>query len=284
MAPGSPFIIIGMHRSGTSLVSRFLERLGVFMGWRKDPNNEALLLTELNEWIFRQAGASWDHPQSVDCLLQAKDLRSAVTALVSGTLNTPRALRYLGYRNYLRWRTPFAMTEPWGWKDPRNTVTLPIWLELFPGARVIHVRRHGVDVAHSLRERRNQEMQKVGTPNPKPGWRASLVWVIPEIPGLAFCHSLEKAFQLWEWYLEAAETHIKSSEISAIDVRYEDLLANPTDGFKRIAEFCELSPDRALLRKAAAEIDSGRAFAFRGHPQLERFAEEKSDTLERFGY
>lgn len=273
-----------MHRSGTSLVCSFLERLGVFMGWRQDDNNEALVFLELNEWILRQCGASWDHPEGVNALLQTEDLRSVVGAFVSQELHTPRALRYLGYRNYLRWRTPFAMTQPWGWKDPRNTLTLPIWLDLFPNARVIHVVRHGVDVAYSLRERRNRVMQSVGIPHPTPGLRAGLFLTLPEIPGLAFCSSLEEAFQLWEWYLEAAASHIKAAGISAIEVQYEDLLAKPYDVFMKLADYCDLSLNKELDQEAAAQLDVGRAFAFRDDPQLEAFAGNKAESLKRFGY
>ncbi|MBW1793701.1 MAG: sulfotransferase [Deltaproteobacteria bacterium] len=38
----------------------------------------------------------------------------------------------------------------WGWKDPRTTLTLPLWLKLFPKARIIHVIRNGIDSALSL--------------------------------------------------------------------------------------------------------------------------------------
>ncbi len=32
--------------------------------------------------------------------------------------------------------------KAWGWKDPRNTFTLPMWLSIFPKARVLHVLRN----------------------------------------------------------------------------------------------------------------------------------------------
>ena len=40
----SPIIIIGMHRSGTTMLSRQLEALGVFMGNKKDQQPRGLLL------------------------------------------------------------------------------------------------------------------------------------------------------------------------------------------------------------------------------------------------
>jgi hypothetical protein len=48
----------------------------------------------------------------------------------------------------------------WGWKDPRNSITLPVWLKLFPDARVIHIVRNGVDVAESLYRRQQRGFQE----------------------------------------------------------------------------------------------------------------------------
>ena len=38
----NPIIIIGMHRSGTSMLSKILEYSDIFLGNNKDINNEAL--------------------------------------------------------------------------------------------------------------------------------------------------------------------------------------------------------------------------------------------------
>ena len=57
-----PVIIIGMHRSGTTLLSKLLENAGIFMGNKKEINNEALFFLKFNEYIFKQASASWDSP------------------------------------------------------------------------------------------------------------------------------------------------------------------------------------------------------------------------------
>ena len=40
-----PIVIIGMHRSGTSIVTRMLEQLGLFVGKKKDMNHEALFFS-----------------------------------------------------------------------------------------------------------------------------------------------------------------------------------------------------------------------------------------------
>jgi len=40
-----PIVIIGMHRSGTSIVTRMLGQLGLFVGKKKDMNHEALFFS-----------------------------------------------------------------------------------------------------------------------------------------------------------------------------------------------------------------------------------------------
>ncbi len=47
-----PIIISGMHRSGTSLLSRIIEKTGVFLGKYKQRNNESLYFLQLNRYIM----------------------------------------------------------------------------------------------------------------------------------------------------------------------------------------------------------------------------------------
>ena len=49
-----------MHRSGTSLVSRILDQSGVMMGKDLQEDHESLFFIGLNEWIYENAGASWE--------------------------------------------------------------------------------------------------------------------------------------------------------------------------------------------------------------------------------
>ena len=40
--------------------------------------------------------------------------------------------------------------EPWGQKDPRNSITADAWLALFPNARLINIVRDPMDVLGTL--------------------------------------------------------------------------------------------------------------------------------------
>ena len=41
----------------------------------------------------------------------------------------------------------------WGWKDPRNSLTLPFWQELLPNLKTLIIVRNPLEVAYSMRER-----------------------------------------------------------------------------------------------------------------------------------
>lgn len=127
-----PVIIIGMHRSGTSMLARLLEALGLFVGWKKTGTHEALLFQQLNKWLLRQCSGGLENPAAIRYLLEDKEVRALVTDLIRSTMKTPRATSFLGWMRYLRYRTPANLDVPWGWKGPRNTYTLPIWLDVFP--------------------------------------------------------------------------------------------------------------------------------------------------------
>ena len=60
----SPIIIAGMHRSGTSLLSKKLSEMNVFMGYYQDINNESLFFQRLNRWMMSYLQSSWDNPKS----------------------------------------------------------------------------------------------------------------------------------------------------------------------------------------------------------------------------
>ena len=43
------------------MLSKVLEELGTFIGWRKERNNESLFFLGFNNWILKQANAAWDN-------------------------------------------------------------------------------------------------------------------------------------------------------------------------------------------------------------------------------
>src|SRR5947208_12399562 len=47
----------------------------------------------------------------------------------------------------------FDSARVWGWKDPRNSLTLPFWQDLLQGLKTLIVVRNPLEVAYSMRER-----------------------------------------------------------------------------------------------------------------------------------
>jgi hypothetical protein len=279
-----PIVLIGMHRSGTSVVSRLLEGLGLFVGKKKDENNEAMFFLDLNNWLLRQSGASWDHPEPVRHLLTNPRARALTVDYMSHLIKTPPVAAYMGWRRFLRYRTPSRLNVPWGWKDPRNTYTLPFWLDLFPEARVISVRRHGVDVAGSLRVREDKTLNLAEALHER---RRRLYALHPKRGGFMDsprCASMEGGFSLWEAYITEAQGHVERLGDQAMELRYEDLLTEPGPALASLARFCGLPTTDSAIADVSRKLRKDRAYAYLNRPELREFAERVAGRLAAKGY
>ncbi len=140
-----PVAIVGMHRSGTSLLAHMLHRSGLYLGPQDrllgpSPDNlegywEHAGFHRLNEAVLAEFGGGWDAPPVVP-VRWVEDPRLAAHAV--------DAQRLLD---------EFSGQEPWGWKDPRTSLTLPLWLDLIPDLKVIVCLRNPLEVAFSLQRR-----------------------------------------------------------------------------------------------------------------------------------
>jgi hypothetical protein len=273
-----------MHRSGTSLLTRSLEALGLFVGVGKEPNHEALFFHRSNDWILRQAGGAWDRPEPMQDLLSTPAVRDLVRDCLQISCNSPRTLSFLGLRRFLRNHARLDLCEPWGWKDPRTTVTLPLWLELFPGARLVHLTRHGVDVAASLRAR-----ERVHCASERTRLRRLRPWYrLRARPGgfglSARCSTLVGAFGLWESYMRAAKEHLSAADSPLLELRFEDWVGDPLGQLAALADFVGLEPGPDALARWAGCVRAARAYAYRRDPELMDFAATHASTLAAYGY
>lgn len=287
-APRPPVIVIGMHRSGTSLLTRTLEGMGLFMGRvRGTRNEEADFTKQVNDWMLVQSGSSWFTPEHIDDLLDDPVLFPMLCDYVRGMTGSLPSWRFLGPGRFLRYRSMHRVTEPWGWKDPRNTFTLPVWLSVFPEARVLHIKRHGVDVARSLLVRRNRAVERL---RDKFARQHGLYVHNPLAPGRRrfghepSCGTLAKAFDLWERYLDRAARHVAALGDRALEISYEDLLGAPDRVLPEVVAFCGLDVGGEAVAKAARQFNADRAQAYRKDPELMAYAESVDDRLARFGY
>ena len=145
------------YRSGTRLLAQVLNRLGVFTGADQQADSESVTFMLLNEAILHQCAAFWSEPMPAHFSLTQPHL---VERLAASTLEAldGRLRDYLG-QSGLPSEFRGERARRFGWKDPRNTFTLPIWRQIFPKLRVVHIIRHGVDVAASLSRRHAEALR-----------------------------------------------------------------------------------------------------------------------------
>jgi uncharacterized protein (TIGR03435 family) len=182
-----PFIVIGMHRSGTSTLANILHAAGLSAGpveelsppsksnengyWEHQP------LVEFNEKLLGLLQSSWKVPPATDDDVRGlsldPSLRSTATGLIARMGNHG---------------------VDWMWKDPRLSVLLPFWLSLLRNPIFLVPVRDPYDVAHSLHVRDS----------------------LPQAAGLL----------LWQAYMSSILRNIGASQ-RVIFVKYDRLLAEP---------------------------------------------------------
>jgi hypothetical protein len=266
------------------MITRMLEEVGVFLGWRKQGDHEATFFLSLNEWLLEQCRGGWDNPAGFRYLLDDPLMREAALDYLRLSLASPRTVSFLGMSRYLRTRRPLDLDEPWGFKDPRSTFTLPLWLEIFPNARLIHVSRHGVDVAASLTARHDKIVAARRARFDRKRWLYQFIARRSRITTSARCASLADGFSLWEEYLDEARRQAMEYSGPTLDVRYEDFLSNPTEGLARAAKFCGVEVSEQRVTEVAGDAQPDRAFAYRRSPELLAFAQERAERLGVRGY
>ena len=140
----APVFILGMHRSGTTMVAQALASAGVYPGAICDHNSEPLYAIDINERLLELANGNWWNVPEESALEVA--VKSGMSALKARDL----------YAAHLKISTGSSLRQwmhyagPWLVKDPRLSLTLPWWLERFPNAKVIWVLRDEAAVVDSL--------------------------------------------------------------------------------------------------------------------------------------
>ncbi|MEO1286590.1 MAG: sulfotransferase [Chloroflexota bacterium] len=286
----SPIILIGMHRSGTSLVSRVLEATGLFLGQNKDENNEAIYFIQFNKWLLSQAGTSWANPYGFYNILQDTKARRLLSDFLSRAITSPSRIAFLGWQAGLSTKSLEEISQHWGWKDPRTTLTLPLWLDVFPQAKVIHIYRHGVDVANSLRKRSIKQIEDINRIHYFK--RYVIFWLFSGYPiwndrvylDSVQLRSLEQGFKLWEYYIEQGFSYSDMLGDRIYHIKYEDILDDPITHMKALIEFCNITVSDSKLEDITSMINAKRGFAYLQSDELIQFAESVQPRLAKYGY
>lgn len=237
--------VAGMPRSGTSLVTQMLYRCGLNLGPREQlmlpsSNNtdgfwENLRFVRLNERLLTANGGTWFAPPAT--LRPTEQLTAEAKSIVA----------------------QFQGREPWGWKDPRNSLTLPFWKTLLPSMKVLVCVRHPAEtasslVASTLIHRHWPLYWAVTRPDspvrlhdraprfPQRAWGAARTWIsAPERRELI--HKV--GFELWRVY----NTRIleESDAGDRLVIHYDAALTRPRAELERILAFAGIHVSSAVL-------------------------------------
>ena len=195
------------------MVTRLLHGCGLYLGPKDalmppqadNPDGfwEHLGFVALNDELLEALGGAWDLPPKTNEKLSDErldPLRMKARLLIEG----------------------FHSAQIWGWKDPRNSLTLPFWEDLLPGLKTLIIVRNPLEVAYSMRKRN----------------------------GTSYAFGL----RLWEIYnrrlIEAAGKHER------LVTHYDLFFENAEKELQRIANFVGL-PD-AKIRSAAELVATKR--------------------------
>jgi len=210
------FVVLGMHRSGTSALTRALPAFGIDLGDRLMPAVEGdndkgfwedLDVNQLNEALLAALGADW---HSVGPLPEADFERGDILAL-----------RTRG-RDLLAGKT--ADCAAYGMKDPRICRLLPFWKPIFRDLNLetfyLLAIRNPLSVAHSLAVRN-------GLPK-------------------------EQSFELWMQYMLEALSGTQGETRLCVD--YDELMLDAPRQLKRLGRFLKLRSDEVAARDFAAQF------------------------------
>lgn len=263
-----PIIILGMHRSGTSLTSRLIRTSGVYMGRiRGADTDESLFFQNLNDAIFSKAHAYWDEPEALERALNNDTIKNAMVSALTEYCDSKNLVASYLKRRDSECDSIFSIPYLWGWKDPRTCYTLPLWLRVFPNAKVLYIHRNGIDVAQSL-VRRNEKM------------------LLSQQSSLR-CTSLEGAFNLWEMYNSKCLENIKRLNNKQLHcIKYEELIEIPAATMKSTLQFVGIPNSEEKISEVIRNIQPGKANAFLEDEKLRGFYERVKDSrlMREFGY
>ncbi|MGB1197735.1 MAG: sulfotransferase family protein [Thalassotalea sp.] len=255
-------VILGMHRSGTSLLAAGLSHCGLNFGDELMGGTKFNLkghwedndIVAFNNRVLQELGLKWD---SLDFIPNDAWESNAIATLVdegSLLLNSKLALSNGNF----------------AFKDPRTVRVLPIWLKIFKQANIkpnyVFIIRSPLDVAKSLSKRES-----------KPTSLSQLIWLHHNIGQIEALSAYDQQFFIIDFYdfckepknvllrlstqLSLAVSENKLDEFS--DEFYDEkLVSQQTDPY-------QLSENNKIFR-----------FVFDTYRQLRAFANSKSSNLE----
>lgn len=217
-ARGRVVVVLGMHRSGTSALTRGLQVLGVDLGRQligAIPGNndkgfwEDAQINGFNDGLLRKLGSAWDRLNTAD-----------PDALLGHGLDEERAIAAGLLRARIQPGSVFAF------KDPRTAVLLPFWQQVFDTLEVdasyVVAVRNPAEVAQSLVRRDGMETLK-----------ALLLWLAYSVAAVRYTQDNQRVFVAYSSVMQDAERQLRriagALRLPSPDANPAELLAYADD-------------------------------------------------------
>jgi hypothetical protein len=195
--PRKVLVIVGMHRSGTSLITNWLNKCGLEVGERLEeaaPSNidghfEDLEFKLLHEEVL----TSKNLPPSG--LIETHDMDLSV-------YQTEKLKSVIKVKNKLY--------EQWGWKDPRTCLFLDTYRQILPGSKYLVITRDYQSVLSSLLKR---DFAEIDNKYIKRKWLSRTVWKIfrrQRRQRLYYNENAEHYLKIWLAYNEEILKAVKN--------------------------------------------------------------------------
>ena len=181
-------VVLGMHKSGTTLVSEILHKSGINMvehfdesqGYYMGNKMERVATLEMNHQLLHSKGIS-----SLDIPVEPHNIQ-------------PSDKQIEEIQNIISWCEDNY--DCWGFKDPRTCITYPIWKKYLPPHKLILVYRHPAPLLSHYNKRSNFRN------------RVSRYY---------------RAMNKWKAYNQQLLNYIQQTPYPYILFNYEDLMNNP---------------------------------------------------------
>ena len=189
-------IILGMHRSGTSLIAQWLNKCGLQIG---------------DELHGPDIGNRDGHFEDVDFLSLHKQILDANKLRDDGLIHEPVKKINTYHKEKLKSIIDLKskLYKQWGWKEPRTCLFLPLYREVLPGAKHLIILRDFHAVVNSLitRQFAVYEKQKFETAT----YTRKLYW--SRIQRARQLGSFQRKYtgyflKVWIWYNQQLLKHI----------------------------------------------------------------------------
>ena len=134
------YVVLGMHKSGTTLVSEILHKSGVSMVEANDENKSY----DAGNKMERVATLQMDHDLLNSRGVHSLDIKVRDRDIVPSVEQKERMTGIVEQCN--------TEHTSWGFKDPRACITYPAWESVLPEHKMIIVYRHPAQVIQHYRK------------------------------------------------------------------------------------------------------------------------------------